>query len=88
MLNKIVATESVVNFMSKDEIKGKLKKEEGKTRVAAGKVTGNACRTNRLLRCGLFGGLFPRRFCFDFRLHFSAYRVDLGFQSKFQHRLA
>ena len=27
--------------MSKDEIKGKLKKEEGKTRVAAGKATGN-----------------------------------------------
>ena len=27
--------------MSKDEVKGKLKKEEGKARVAAGKVTGN-----------------------------------------------
>jgi uncharacterized protein YjbJ (UPF0337 family) len=27
--------------MSKDEVKGKLKKEEGKMRVASGKVTGN-----------------------------------------------
>jgi len=27
--------------MSKDEVKGKIKKEEGKIRVDAGKVTGN-----------------------------------------------
>jgi uncharacterized protein YjbJ (UPF0337 family) len=27
--------------MSEDEVKGKLKKEEGKIRVGAGKITGN-----------------------------------------------
>jgi uncharacterized protein YjbJ (UPF0337 family) len=30
--------------MSKDEVKGKLKKEEGKIRVGAGKATGNTVK--------------------------------------------
>ena len=35
-----------------------------------------------------FGGLFPWSFGFDFRLHFGAYCLDLGFQGKFPNRLA
>ena len=41
MFNKITEVLVLVKFMSKDEVKGKLKKEEGKIRVGAGRVTGN-----------------------------------------------
>jgi len=49
---------------------------------------GNACWTNSLLHRGFCCGLFPRRFSFNFRLHFGAHCLDLGFQSQLPNRLA